>query len=193
MRHVDTAAAAEAAQLEDTFQALILDLGLPDLEGLELMARMRRFEPELPVLVLSARDAIEHRLAGLQSGADDYLVKPFDLRSSPLGCTRWSGAPRAGLSRPSRRTVAPGAGQRSRLAGWRPVTLSRRSRSAGSPGGRRWALVSSTLVTPVYSVRKSATMRSVHIHNIRARRGGHRDRRTAHGSANLPGLRLRAV
>lgn len=80
VRHVDTAAAAEAAQLEDTFQALILDLGLPDLEGLELMARMRRFEPELPVLVLSARDAIEHRLAGLQSGADDYLVKPFDLR-----------------------------------------------------------------------------------------------------------------
>lgn len=80
VRHVDTAAAAEAAQLEDAFQALILDLGLPDLEGLELMARMRRFEPELPVLVLSARDAIEHRLAGLQSGADDYLVKPFDLR-----------------------------------------------------------------------------------------------------------------
>lgn len=80
VHHVTTAAAAEAAQLEDAFQALILDLGLPDLEGLELMARMRRFEPELPVLVLSARDAIEHRLAGLQSGADDYLVKPFDLR-----------------------------------------------------------------------------------------------------------------
>lgn len=80
VRHVGTAAAAETAQLNDAFQALVLDLGLPDRDGMELLARMRAFEPDLPVLILSARDAIEHRLAGLQGGADDYLIKPFDLR-----------------------------------------------------------------------------------------------------------------
>lgn len=78
--HVCTASEAEAAQVEDTFQALVLDLGLPDRDGMELLATMRSFEPDLPVLILSARDAIEHRLTGLQGGADDYMIKPFDLR-----------------------------------------------------------------------------------------------------------------
>lgn len=80
VHHACTAAAAEAAQMEDTFQALVLDLGLPDRDGMKLLGSMRSFEPDLPVLILSARDAIEHRLTGLQGGADDYLVKPFDLR-----------------------------------------------------------------------------------------------------------------
>src|SRR5690606_39115793 len=79
VRHVGTAAAAETAQLNDAFQALVLDLGLPDRDGMELLARMRAFEPDLPVLILSARDVIEHLIAGLQGGADDDLVKPIDL------------------------------------------------------------------------------------------------------------------
>lgn len=80
VHHTCTAAGAEAMQMNDTFQALVLDLGLPDRDGMQLLARMRAFEPCLPVLILSARDAIEHRLTGLQGGADDYMVKPFDLR-----------------------------------------------------------------------------------------------------------------
>ncbi len=80
VHHVGTAAEAEATHSEDTFNALVLDLGLPDRDGMELLASMRAVEPQLPVLILTARDAIEHRLKGLHEGADDYMVKPFDLR-----------------------------------------------------------------------------------------------------------------
>src|SRR5690625_229720 len=77
---VGTAAEAAEVQQEDVYHALVLDLGLPDRDGLELLAVARAFEPSLPVLILSARDAVEHRLAGLHAGADDYMIKPFDLR-----------------------------------------------------------------------------------------------------------------
>jgi two-component system, OmpR family, response regulator QseB len=58
---------------------VLLDLGLPDGDGLTLLKRMRRDRQALPVLVLTARDALDDRLAGLDGGADDYLVKPFAL------------------------------------------------------------------------------------------------------------------
>lgn len=80
VQHVGTAGGAQAAQKEETFHALILDLGLPDGDGMDLLETKRAFEPHLPVVILTARDAIEHRLQGLYQGADDYMVKPFDLR-----------------------------------------------------------------------------------------------------------------
>src|SRR3546814_13329731 len=58
---------------------MVLDLGLPDEDGMQLLVRMRQSGDELPVLLLTARDAVADRIAGLQGGADDYLVKPFDL------------------------------------------------------------------------------------------------------------------
>jgi two-component system response regulator QseB len=58
---------------------VLLDLGLPDGDGLQLLQRLRRDHRTLPVLILTARDALEDRLLGLDSGADDYLVKPFAL------------------------------------------------------------------------------------------------------------------
>lgn len=80
VEHVATAAKAQALVMNLPFDALILDLGLPDQDGLILLRRLRQRDVHLPVLVLTARDAITDRVAGLQAGADDYLLKPFDLR-----------------------------------------------------------------------------------------------------------------
>lgn len=61
------------------YAVLLLDLGLPRLSGLDLLAELRRDGNAIPVLILTARDALSDRVLGLNSGADDYLVKPFDL------------------------------------------------------------------------------------------------------------------
>ena len=59
--------------------ALVLDVGLPDIDGLEVSRRLRAAGDRTPILMLTARDAIEDRIDGLDAGADDYLVKPFDV------------------------------------------------------------------------------------------------------------------
>ena len=78
--HATTAAEAEALLRTVEFDALVLDLGLPDEDGLSLLRRLRQRGVALPVLLLTARDSVADRVSGLQDGADDYLVKPFDLR-----------------------------------------------------------------------------------------------------------------
>ena len=74
----DGASALHALQ-QESFDLLILDLGLPRMDGLQLLKHLRAAANPLPVLVLTARDATADRIAGLDAGADDYLVKPFDL------------------------------------------------------------------------------------------------------------------
>jgi two-component system OmpR family response regulator/two-component system response regulator QseB len=71
--------AAELALRTGTFAAVVLDLGLPRLDGLELLRRERAKASKVPVLILTARDAVEDRIRGLDTGADDYVVKPVDL------------------------------------------------------------------------------------------------------------------
>ncbi|HIE5043832.1 TPA: response regulator [Pseudomonas aeruginosa] len=77
---VASAADTQALLQVARFDVLVLDLGLPDEDGLRLLQRLREQGVDLPVLVLTARDAVTDRVAGLQAGADDYLLKPFDLR-----------------------------------------------------------------------------------------------------------------
>ncbi len=67
------------ALLSETFDLLVLDLGLPRLSGIQVLQQLRKSGSALPVLILTARDATEDRIAGLDAGADDYLIKPFDL------------------------------------------------------------------------------------------------------------------
>jgi two-component system OmpR family response regulator/two-component system response regulator QseB len=71
--------AADLALKGADYAAMVLDLGLPRLDGLELLRRARTAGNKTPVLILTARDAVEDRIKGLDSGADDYVVKPFDL------------------------------------------------------------------------------------------------------------------
>jgi len=71
--------AAELSLKTGEYSGVVLDLGLPRLSGLELLQRLRRGGDKVPVLILTARDRVEDRIKGLDSGADDYLVKPFDL------------------------------------------------------------------------------------------------------------------
>lgn len=71
--------AADLALKTGEYAAVVLDLGLPRLAGLELLRRLRAAGNKVPALILTARDAVEDRVTGLDGGADDYLVKPFDL------------------------------------------------------------------------------------------------------------------
>jgi len=70
---------ATAALASTRFDACILDLGLPDRDGSEVLRELRNRRDQTPVLVLTARDDLDSRVAGLNLGADDYLVKPFDI------------------------------------------------------------------------------------------------------------------
>lgn len=74
----DGAMAAQALETE-TFDLVVLDLGLPQLSGMEVIKRIRGQGKSLPVIILTARDTTADKIAGLDAGADDYLIKPIDL------------------------------------------------------------------------------------------------------------------
>jgi len=75
----DGETAMEAAGSE-TYEAILLDLGLPRLDGRDILRRLRASKHKVPVIVVTARDAVDDRIEGLDLGADDYLVKPFEIR-----------------------------------------------------------------------------------------------------------------
>ncbi len=71
--------AAELALANGVYELAVLDLGLPKKDGMAILTSLRRMGDSMPVLIASARDTVQDRITGLEAGADDYLLKPFDL------------------------------------------------------------------------------------------------------------------
>jgi two-component system, OmpR family, response regulator len=84
VRSAPDGAAAVTVAREFGPDAVVLDVMLPDLDGFEVLRRMRAVTPHLPVLFLTAKDAVEDRIAGLTAGGDDYMTKPFSLEELVL-------------------------------------------------------------------------------------------------------------
>lgn len=96
-----TGARAVSTAKEFRPDAVVLDMMLPDFDGLEVLRRMRTAAPDLPVVFLTAKDAVEDRIAGLTAGGDDYVTKPFSLEELVArlrGLMRRAGAQRAAES-----------------------------------------------------------------------------------------------
>lgn len=107
VEHAPNGAVADFLLQREPFDIAVLDVGLPMMDGLSVLKHLRHRQPDLPVLLLSARDALDDRVAGLQAGADDYVTKPFDLpellarlqallrrrqpRTSPETADQWGG------------------------------------------------------------------------------------------------------
>jgi DNA-binding response OmpR family regulator len=131
--------AAETALTDEVHDLLLLDLGLPHKEGLDVLRAMRRRGDKRPVLILTARDAVADRVAGLDAGADDYVVKPFDL-------TELAARIRALLRR--------GAGRATPILAFGPIELdpaTRETRIHGKPvalSAREFALLEALLARP---------------------------------------------
>ncbi|QBI18679.1 response regulator transcription factor [Egibacter rhizosphaerae] len=132
-------AAALVSATSDPFDLIVLDLGLPDLDGLEVLRRLRRSGTGVPVLILTARDGVDATVTGLDQGADDYITKPFVFEELLARV-------RARLREP--RSADPGA----LSAG--PVTLDLRTRRATVDGheveltAREFALLEAFLRHP---------------------------------------------
>jgi two-component system response regulator TctD len=124
---VDTVEAACDTLAVNDYEVIILDIALPDGEGTEVLRSLRRQRKPTPVLMLTARMAVEDRVAALDIGADDYLVKPFDLRElqarvRALG--RRAGPDRGGVIEFGRLAVDPAG--RVATCGGVPLSLTRR-------------------------------------------------------------------
>ena len=75
----EDAATALARARTETYDLVVLDLGLPDRDGLDVLRELRRLDVRVPVIILTAREGVSHTVAGFESGADDYVVKPFSF------------------------------------------------------------------------------------------------------------------
>jgi two-component system OmpR family response regulator len=112
---------------DEPYALVLLDIGLPDMSGLDVLNVIRRSESKVPVLVLTARDAIEDRIAGLDHGADDYLLKPFDageLEARVRALLRRAAGEASPLTTIGRLTIDPA--RRVAAVDGRPLDLRRR-------------------------------------------------------------------
>jgi DNA-binding response OmpR family regulator len=168
--------AADTAISAEPYSAVLLDLGLPRRDGLEVLRRLRAAQNDVPVLVITARDAISSRVEGLDAGADDYLVKPFDLDE---------------LAARVRALSRRAAGRGRPLVERGPITLdpaTREVRVHGKPvplSGREYALLEALTARPGLVLSREqleerlygwggevgSNAVEVHIHNLRRKLG----------------------
>jgi two-component system OmpR family response regulator len=131
--------AAESALASHSYDLMVLDLGLPRRDGLELLRSLRARRSTLPVLVATARDEVGARVAGLDAGADDYVVKPYDVDE---------------LLARIRALIRRSAGQGEPTFSYKGVTLNPATREAsvnGNPvtlSAREWAILEPLLARP---------------------------------------------
>ncbi len=131
--------AADTALVSGDYDLVLLDLGLPRMDGLDVLRRLRRRGNATPVLVATARDAVSERIAGLDAGADDYVLKPFDFDEL------------LARLRALRRRATQGNGQDYRLG---EVRLNPHTREAFRDGqgiilsAREWAVLEPLLARP---------------------------------------------
>lgn len=131
--------AAEAALETRAYDALLLDLGLPRKDGMDLLRDLRSRGNIVPVLVLTARDTVSQRVSGLKTGADDYLVKPFDLEELIARLQALVRRARGGSEPVYRKgNVAINLATRQVMIGDRQVILS----------SREWAVLDALLTRP---------------------------------------------
>ena len=171
-----TAAAARAMLKAATFDIMVLDLGLPDEDGLKLLQQLRSQGLEIPVLILTARDSVTNRVDGLQAGADDYLLKPFDLRELAARLQtllRRMAGRSVNLIEHGRLTYDPSS--RETLLGGQPVDLSRREQALLQAllHNKGRVLSSEQLKDSVYGFNDEleSNALNVHIHHLRRKLG----------------------
>ena len=138
VEHATTGRHADILRIDEEFDLVVLDVGLPDIDGFEVLRRLRQRHSATNVLVLTARDAVEDRVRGLDLGADDYLTKPFSV-------SEFEARVRALL----RRGAAPAAAWS--VAGMTVDAAAKRVRVDGRPVDltpREWALLELFLTHP---------------------------------------------
>lgn len=130
---------ANTAMASQTYDLVLLDLGLPRLDGLSVLRAMRARKERIPVLIATARDSVQQRIEGLDAGADDYVLKPYDL-DELLARIRALLRRAAGRAEPvyEHQGVSINPATREVMAGDKPVVLS----------AREWAVLESLLARP---------------------------------------------
>ena len=162
----------------EAFDAVVLDINLPDGSGLDLLGVLRRHDPLMPVLLMTSRDAVEERVRGLDSGADDYLSKPFrviELAARLRAITRRRAygeitLARAGIVLDASRLAADVDGRRVLLS---PRELALLDTLMRRPG---MILSKQDLEARLYGWQDGVESNAieVHVHNLRGKIGRHR-------------------
>ncbi|WP_312469951.1 MULTISPECIES: response regulator [Brucella] len=167
---------AEAALAAQNYNAVVLDLMLPDGSGLDILKSMRQARDDTPVLLLTARDQVPERIAGLDAGADDYVGKPFDLHE---------------LAARVRAIARRGTGRASSTLEWQGVELDPAEMSVQFKGEplrltrREFSILRSLMERPTATISKSSLEEAlygwqeevesnaveVHIHHLRSKLG----------------------